>query len=150
MIVSIIYFQNLNQNISNFSFPGLLPKDDILLLLKLMASKNPTKDIAAKILLNGGYDPCKKFPPNATFWTNNIDCDAGFISDNLGGYCYMLLPDKENVDNGDKYCKNINDAELISFDRAIEVDGFLSLLSNGIKTIYKLIPILSLLFSNRF
>ncbi len=100
-------------------------------MLKLLASKNPNKEIAAKILLDGGYDPCSKFPPNATFWASKMECDAGFIHDNTGGYCYLLLHDKENIENGDKYCRNKYDAELISFDKTIEVDGFLNLLSNG-------------------
>jgi len=112
-------------------FPGILPQDDILLLLKLMASKNPSKEIAAKIIVDGGYDPCIKFPPNATFWTSNLDCDPGFIPDNIGGYCYMTLPDKANLENGEKYCRNNYDAELILFDRSIEVDGFLNLLTAG-------------------
>jgi hypothetical protein len=114
------------------SFPGILPKDDILSLLKLMASKNPQNDIAANILIDGGYDPCRKFPDNSTFWTNKIGCDPGFTADDKSGYCYMLLPNKENIQDGDKYCKNYYDAELVSFDTSSEVNGFLKLFTEGI------------------
>jgi hypothetical protein len=96
-----------------------------------MASKNPTNEIASNILLDGGYDPCTKFPPNATFWTNKSECDPGFISDNSSGYCYMLLPNSKSLKAGDEYCKNNYDAELISFDTKSDVDGFFTLIING-------------------
>ncbi len=112
-------------------FPGILPNDDILSLLQLFASKNPTGEIAAKILLNGGYDPCSKFPENSTFWTINNACDAGFIPDFKNKYCYILLPDKENIETGADYCKNSYYSELVTFDSNSEVDGFKILLSKG-------------------
>ncbi len=101
-----------------------------------MASKNPTEEIAAKILLDKGYDPCKKFPDNSTFWKNNVGCDAGFIPDKNGGHCYMLLQCKENFQDGDNYCKNYFDAELLSFGGNLEVEGFIKLFSKGINNFH--------------
>jgi len=42
-----------------------------------MSSKNPNSEIAAKIVLDGGYDPCKTFPEDNVFWTKNPACDPG-------------------------------------------------------------------------
>ena len=112
-------------------FPGIQSKDDILSFLTLMASKNPVNDIAAKILLHQGFDPCSKFPENSTFWTKITGCDAGFIPDHKNGYCYMLLPNTENLEDGDNFCRNNYDAELIMFDSNSEVDGFISLINKG-------------------
>ena len=53
-----------------FRFPGLKPKDNILSLLLLMASKNPNNDIAARVVLDGGYNPCQTFAENSSFWTD--------------------------------------------------------------------------------
>ncbi len=116
---------------NNNSFPGIVPKDDILGLLKLMGSKNPENDITAKVLLDGGYDPCTKFPDNATFWTRNIGCEKGFIPDFKNGYCYMFIPNKGNFQDGEKICKLNYDAGLVSFDTNAEVDGFFSLINQG-------------------
>ncbi len=116
------------------SFPGILPKDDILSMLKLMASKNPSNDIAATILLHGGYNPCTKLSSNSSVWKSNIGCDAGFFPDKKTGYCYKLLPHKRNLEDGENDCKNNYDAELILFDTNIEVDGFLKLIASGILT----------------
>jgi hypothetical protein len=96
-----------------------------------MASKNPTNDIAANILLDGVYDPCTKFPENDTFWAKHKSCDVGFTADNISGYCYMLLPNKKTLLDGDKFCKKYHDAELVSFDKSSEVDGFFKLFAKG-------------------
>jgi len=45
-----------------FSFPGILPGDNILRLLKLMSSKNPDNDIKSQMIFDGGFDFCKEFP----------------------------------------------------------------------------------------
>ena len=100
-----------------------------------MASKNPSNDIAATILLHGGYNPCNKFSSNSTLWTSNIGCGDGFLSDSNGAYCYMLLPQKRNLQNGENACKNDYDAELILFDTNEEVDGFLKLISSGFSNV---------------
>ena len=97
-----------------------------------MASENPTNDIAATILLHGGYNPCTKFSANSTLWKNNIGCDDGFLPDRNGTYCYMFLPQKRSLEDGETECKNDYDAELILFDTNKEVDGFLKLISSGI------------------
>ena len=68
-----------------FSFPGITVEDDIIGLLQLMASKNPNSEIAAKIVLEGGYDPCKTFPENDVFWTKNAACDPGLPQEYFGG-----------------------------------------------------------------
>ena len=49
-------------------FPGLKPTDDILSLLKLIASKDPISEISAKTAMAGGYDPCSMKIINSTFW----------------------------------------------------------------------------------
>jgi len=115
----------------NYRFPGILPKDDILKLLKIMASKSPSNDLAADILLHGGYTPCSRFPENSQFWKKHIGCDPGFIPANGSGYCYMLLPDKKNLEDGNKECQSNYDAELLSFNTNSEVDGILNLLAKG-------------------
>jgi len=51
-------------------FPGLKASDDILGLLKLMASRNPNNDVTAKTALDGGYNPCKNNLTLQTFWDN--------------------------------------------------------------------------------
>ncbi len=108
-----------------------MPEDDILSLLQLFASKDPNDEIAAKILLNGGYDPCSKFPENSTFWSNNNACDDGFIPDFKNKYCYIRLTEKANFKTGEDHCKNSYNSELVTFDSNSEVDGFLTLLSKG-------------------
>ena len=117
--------------------PGLLPKDDILSLLKTMTSKNPSSEIAAQILLDGGYDPCLKFDDNDPFWTNHIGCDDGFIPDYKNGYCYLLLPSKKNLQDGIDSCADNYDAELILFEKNAQVDGFLTLMNKGIKAKFR-------------
>ncbi len=115
-----------------FSFPGLFRSDDILSLLNLMSSKSPFDDIAAKIVLDGGYDVCKKFPPNDVFWINNVGCDYGFIPDATNGYCYTVLSTLENLDDGESGCKIQYDAELLLFDTKSQVEGFIKLVRSGI------------------
>jgi hypothetical protein len=97
-----------------------------------MASKNPTNAIAADILLHGGYNPCKKFPSNSTFWTNKNACDDGFVPDYANGYCYMLLPTKKPLEQGIDYCTDNYDAELLLFEKNSQVDGLITLINDGI------------------
>ncbi len=97
-----------------------------------MASKNPNNDIAAKILLDGGFNPCSIASKNASFCTDSIACDEGFIHDYNNEYCYLLSLNKESLTDGYDYCKNEYDAELLLFDYNSEVDGFLKLLNEGI------------------
>jgi hypothetical protein len=54
-----------------------------------------------------------------------------FIADSTGGYCYKVLPEKSNQIEGEASCSLIDDAELLRFDRNVEVQGFLSLLNKG-------------------
>lgn len=122
----------LNTYLFYYRFPGLLPGDDVLSLLELMASKNPTSEIAADILIRGGYNICKKFPDNSTFWSNKGECDDGFIPDKINGYCYTLLPSKKTLQEGIDYCANNFDSELLLFEKNSQVDGFISLLNMGI------------------
>ena len=96
-----------------------------------MASKNPTGDIVAKMLLNGGYNPCIKFPENHTFWTNNIGCDPGFVPDYTNGYCYMLLPTKKTFQEGVDHCADNYDAELLLFEKNSQVDGVIKMINDG-------------------
>jgi hypothetical protein len=96
-----------------------------------MASKNPSSEIAAQILLDGGYDPCLKFDDNDTFWSNHIGCEDGFIPDYKNGYCYMLLPSKKTLQEGIDYCADNYDAELILFEKNSQVDGFITLMNKG-------------------
>jgi hypothetical protein len=100
-------------------------------MLQLLASKNPSNEIAAKILLNGGYDPCPEFSANTTIWTNNLGCGAGFIPDDKNQYCYIILPDKNSLQIGESYCRKSYDSDLVTFDSNSEVDGFLTLVNNG-------------------
>jgi len=112
-------------------FPGILPRDDIIGLLNLKASKNPSNDIAAKIALDGGYDPCSKFQENESLWIQNLGCHPGFIPDHKNGYCYFVLPSKENLEDGENICRSDFDAELLLFDRNSEVVGLIKLIGAG-------------------
>ncbi len=102
-----------------------------------MASKNPNNDITAKIILDGGYDPCQRYPENDIFWENIIGCDPGFISDSRKIYCYKVLETKETLTDGENYCKNDFDAELILFDTNSEVQDIIMLIKSGISTFMK-------------
>jgi hypothetical protein len=113
------------------SFPGLLPEDDILSLLKLLSAKNPLNSIAAKIALDGGYDPCDNFSGNETFWTKNPECEPGFIPDYTSGYCYKVLSTLETLNDGQKKCEYSYDAEMILFNSNSEVQGFINLIQQG-------------------
>jgi len=115
-----------------------LPEDDIISLLKLMSSKNPMNDLAAKIALDGGYNPCTKFTGNESFWDKNAGCDFGFIPDYDNGYCYGVLPDVENLNDGENKCNYNYAAEMILFNSNSEVNGFINLIQKGIMFNYKL------------
>ncbi len=119
----------------HYSFPGIQPKDDILSLLKLMSSKNPSNDIATQILLHRGYDPCLKFTDNEKFWSSYKPCEPGFIPDFKNGYCYYLLPIKKNLQDGDDFCRNNYDGELLLFDKNSEVEELITLINTSL---YKL------------
>ncbi len=125
-------------DVDNFSlpssFPGIVPKDNILSLLKLMASKNPNNDIAAQIALKGGYDPCPVFRLGGAFWDENEGCDPDFIPDYANGYCYKVLPELASLDDGENNCEYYYDAEMVLFESNKQVNGLISLIKSG--TIY--------------
>ena len=101
-----------------------------------MASKNPTNEIAAKIALDGGYDPCKTMNKSDLFWRINEGCGPDFITDFLSGYCYKVLTTVKNLDDGEKICNYNFDAELIMFDTNSEVEGLLTLIKTGMLKLY--------------
>jgi hypothetical protein len=114
-----------------FSFPGAFPDDNILGLLKLMSSKNYKTDLAAKIALDGGYDPCTKFSGNENFWRERAGCEPGFVADKSNGYCYKVLPTLESFNAGEKRCKFDYFAEILLFTTDSEVIGLLDLIQRG-------------------
>ena len=113
-----------------FSFPGIVPEDNLLSMLKLMSSKNPSNDISAQTASGGGV--CQKINENEKFWRENQNCDSGFVPDYANGYCYKVLPEMKSFDEGDDYCEYFHDAELLLFDKPSEVDGFIDLIEKGI------------------
>ncbi len=120
-----------DKNLLFSSFPGLSPKDDIIGLLKLLTAKNPLNSLAAKVALDGGYDPCIRFSGNEDFWTENAWCGPGFIPDESSGYCYKVLSDMENLLDGKRKCEYSNDAEMVLFNSNSEVYGFINLILEG-------------------
>ena len=123
------------RELSNSSFPGILPTGDILGLLKLFSSKNAMNDISAKIALDGGFDPCKKFSGNEFFLTDNFGCEPGFVTDDKYGYfCYRVLPTLETLNEGHKKCEYIYDAEAVLFHTNFEVEMLKSVIKTGIKS----------------
>ena len=117
------------------SFPGLLPEDNVLDLLKMMSSKNPTIEIFSKFLLDGGYDLCKQLSENQTFWKNKSECDPGYITDSKTGYCYIVHSTFENFDDGENICVQQYDAELLAFDTNFELSGIIELFKTGNVTV---------------
>jgi hypothetical protein len=113
----------------NYSFPGIVPEDNILDLLKLLSSKNPSNDIAAQITFDDGV--CQKINENGSFLMENPECDSGFVPDHANGYCYKILTDLKSFDDGDDACENQLDAELLLFDLPQELDGFINLIDKG-------------------
>lgn len=110
-----------------------MPTDDILSLLKLLASKNPTNDISAKIAFDGGYDPCKNFAVNQIFFTENVGCEPGFVTDDEYGYfCYRVLPTLETLNEGEKKCEYSYDAEAVLFHTNYEVKMLMNVIQTGI------------------
>ena len=122
-----------------FSFPGLTPRDDVLGLLKLLSSISPDLTIAAQVAFDGGYDPCN----NATFFLgqdskrkkreNIALCDPGFVADDANGYCYINMDSQggsQTFSRGKEYCNTLS-AELLSFEKDAQVEGFLKLFSLG-------------------
>ena len=97
--------------------------------MRLLSSKNPSNDIIAKIAFDGGL--CQKMNENAKFWTENPECDPGFVPDRSNGYCYRLLSGLKTLDDGDAFCEDQLDAELLLFDLNDEVDGFIDLIETG-------------------
>ncbi len=132
VILVLSYHFKMVQLIVNFSFPGMLPQDDIINLLKMLSSKNPVNEIAAKIALDGGYDPCSKFTGNENFWKNTPHCDLGFVVDHANGYCYKVLPSLENFNDGKITCNYNYDAEMVLFYSDPEVKSFINLALKGI------------------
>ncbi len=113
----------------NYSFSGIVPEDNILDLLKLLSSKNPSNDIAAQIAFDDGV--CQKINENGSFLMTNPECDSGFVPDHDNGYCYKVLSDLKTFDDGDDACENQLDAELLLFDLPQELDGFINLIEAG-------------------
>ena len=112
-------------------FPGLKKRDDIVGLLNLLASKNPSKYIISQIAAYQVYDICETYNSKDSFWNDSLGCDPDFVPDYTGGYCYKVMPEKSNKFDGEMSCSLIDDAELLKFDRNIEAKGFISLLSKG-------------------
>ncbi len=100
-------------------------------MLTLLASKNPTNEIVAKIALDGGYDPCKTINQNDSFWRTQEGCGADFVADNFNGYCYKVMSTIENLDDGEKICKYDFDADLVMFDTNSELTGLIELVITG-------------------
>ena len=100
-------------------------------MLQLLASKNPTNIIATKILMDGGFDFCRIIADKDFKWNSNHDCDPGFVADIKNGYCYKALSTRKNLDDGENYCRNYYDAELLLFDTNSQVKGFIELLNTG-------------------
>ena len=116
-----------------FSFPGIKQEDNILSLLKLIASKNPTNDVIAKVGFDGrrGSSKCQNVNPKLPFWTSDPICDADFVPDVANGYCYKLLPDLMSLDDGDEFCNSNYDAEVVGFDTKGEIHGLAKLIAKG-------------------
>ncbi len=100
-------------------------------MLTLLASKNPTNEIVAKIALDGGYDPCKTINQNDSFWRTQEGCGADIVADNFNGYCYKVISTIENLDGGEKICKYDFDADLVMFDTNSELTGLIELVITG-------------------
>ena len=97
-----------------------------------MTTKNSNNDILSSIALAYGYDPCKKYPANDSFWTNNAaQCDPGFVTNTPNEYCYIALPTLENLDDGVKHCKSNYDAQLVLFNTNVEVNELIKLIESG-------------------
>jgi hypothetical protein len=119
------------------SFPGLLPGDDIVKLVKLLTSKDPDGDISAAVALDGGYNPCDNSSlfnvPQTTRRKRSADdgCDDGFVADAVNGFCYTALLASTFFDDGTTNCKNNFDADVLEFDNDTKVAGLLYLLQSG-------------------
>ena len=60
----------------------------------MMASKSPDVDIAAQIIYDGSYDPCKVSSSLPGIKPKAFDippCDLSFVADFANGYCYRIL-----------------------------------------------------------
>ena len=96
-----------------------------------MASKNPVNEIAARIALDRGYDPCQRFLDDDIFWRNKNECDPDFVPDPDNGYCYKVLSTESNFDDGVNDCILNSDAELVEFNSNSEVNGLIKLIETG-------------------
>jgi hypothetical protein len=120
------------------SFPGLLPGDNVVDLVKLLTSKNPDGDIAASMALDGGYNPCDNssvYNVNQTIRrkrSTNNGCDNGFVADTANGYCYAALPLSTFLEDGTTTCKSEFEADVLEFDNDTRVTGLIGLLQSGI------------------
>ena len=119
------------------SFPGLLPGDNVINLIKLLTSKNPDGDIAASVALEGGYNPCDNsstFNQTQTMKqkrSTGSDCKDGFVADVVNGLCYTVLPESTNLDDGSSKCIDTYEAEALYFNKDSQVDELLVLLTSG-------------------
>ena len=68
----------------SFRFPGIKQTDNVLDLLRLMISKNPDNELAAKIIYNRGYNPCETFSDYDDFWSLLNECPDDFVRDIAG------------------------------------------------------------------
>jgi hypothetical protein len=97
-----------------------------------MASKNPTNEIATRIALSGGYDPCLTHSTDGILWTKKVGCDPYFIPDYENGFCYILLSTKENFGDGEMICKSNFDAELLLLDTNNQAKSLIKLIETGL------------------
>jgi hypothetical protein len=102
-------------------------------MFQLFASRNPSNSIATKILMDGGFYFCDTATDKDINWNINYDCDPGFVADIKNGYCYKVASTKENLDDGENYCRNNYDAELLLFDTNSQVKDFIELINAGNK-----------------
>ncbi len=114
------------------SFPGLLPGDNVVSLVKLLTSKDPDGDIAAAVALEGGYNACSNSSQQLRKKrSTENDCGAGFVADVVNGFCYNVLPTSTFIDDGSSKCKNTFEADVLKFENDNQVDGLLGLLHSG-------------------
>ena len=105
-------------------FPGAIPSDNVINLLKLFMSKEPNSTIRSQVSLEGGYNLCTE----AQFLSKNYTCRKGFVSDSRNRNCYKVLNIVTNETVGNNSC---NPNSLLSFTKDREVEGFMDLLKTG-------------------
>jgi hypothetical protein len=60
-------------------------------------------------------------------------CDAGFVADTANGYCYTVLPDVTDLENGKTICGENFDADLLQFENDTHVTALLAILKSSEK-----------------